>query len=145
LRVVDDADERLLLGRVGQQAENRQPDEKALGGGPAPGERCAERLTLRLRQSLEMASSRGAHNECRPAKASSISARRLSPKRSDIPWRFGQLHEECGLAATRLATKTALDSGRAHARNELVQDAALAQSVKELRGSPRCVEHGVAQ
>jgi len=35
---------------------------------------------------------------------------------------FGQLQEECGLAATRFATKNQnLALGRAHARNELIQ------------------------
>jgi hypothetical protein len=55
---------------------------------------------------------------------------------------FGQLQEESGLAATRFATKNQnLALRRAHARNELIQQAALAQSVKELGGSPRRVGH----
>jgi hypothetical protein len=55
---------------------------------------------------------------------------------------FGQLHEERSLAATGFAAKNQnLALRRAHARNELIQKAALAQSVKELRGSPRCAGH----
>ena len=55
LRVVDDADERLLLGRLGQQAEHRQPDEEAIRrrrrrSGRTP---CLQRVALRARQSLQ--------------------------------------------------------------------------------------------
>ena len=51
LRVVDDAHERLLLGGVGQQAQDGQPDEEALRRRPgAQAERRAQRVALRARQ-----------------------------------------------------------------------------------------------
>ncbi len=54
LRVVHDADERVLLGRVGQQAQYGQADEEAIRGVPvAQAERGAERVVLRARKALE--------------------------------------------------------------------------------------------
>ena len=51
LRVVDDAYERLLLGGVGQQAQDRQPDEEAIRWrSGAQAERRAQRVALRARQ-----------------------------------------------------------------------------------------------
>ena len=48
LRIVDDADQRPLLRRVGQQAQDRQADEEAIRGvALAQTERGAERLALR--------------------------------------------------------------------------------------------------
>ena len=54
LRVVDDAQERLLLGGLGQQAEDRQPDEERIRrrSGAEP-ERDAERVALGLREALD--------------------------------------------------------------------------------------------
>ena len=54
LRVVDDAQERLLLGGFGEEPENREPDEKRarrLSG--AEPECDAERVTLRIGQTLD--------------------------------------------------------------------------------------------
>ena len=65
--------QRLLLGGVGQQAQDRQPDEEAIRRrSGAQAERRAQRVALRARQ-LPRRPSIGAHSACRPAKASSIS------------------------------------------------------------------------
>ena len=59
--VVDDADQRPLLRRVGQQAEHGEPDEEAIGlgaGGQAEGG--LERVTLWRRQPLEAIQQPGA-------------------------------------------------------------------------------------
>ena len=54
LRVVDDADQRPLLRRVGQQAQDRQPDEEPVRRvAVAQAERRAERIALRAGQALE--------------------------------------------------------------------------------------------
>ena len=54
LRVVDDAHERLLLGGVGHQAQDRQSDEEAIRWrSVAQAERRAQRVALRARQTLE--------------------------------------------------------------------------------------------
>ena len=54
LRVVDDAHERLLLGGVGQQAQDRQPDQEAIRRrSGAQAERRAQRVALRARQMPE--------------------------------------------------------------------------------------------
>ena len=56
LRVVDDAHERLLLGGLGEQAQDRQPDEEPIGWrSGAQAERRAQRVALRVRQLLETA------------------------------------------------------------------------------------------
>ncbi|CAM5315550.1 hypothetical protein SCHAM137S_01907 [Streptomyces chartreusis] len=56
LRVVDQADDRLLLGAGGQQAQDRQPQVQRVGGrSRAASQRDAQRLALRLRQAGEMA------------------------------------------------------------------------------------------
>jgi hypothetical protein len=57
LRVVDEADERPLRGRVRQEAEHGQPHEEAVrrrpGAQGAQAERCRERLALGLRQARQ--------------------------------------------------------------------------------------------
>ena len=54
LCVVDQAYERLLLGHLGQQTEDCQPDQEAVRSGSTPqAERGAERIALRTRQTLE--------------------------------------------------------------------------------------------
>ena len=54
LRVIDHAQQRLLVRRVGQQAQRRQPHQKPVRRLPCPqSERHAERLTLRVRQPVQ--------------------------------------------------------------------------------------------
>ena len=54
LRVVDDADERLLLGDLGKQRQRGEPDEEAVGRrAGAPAEHGRERVPLRHRQPIE--------------------------------------------------------------------------------------------
>jgi hypothetical protein len=61
LTVVHDADERLLPGRLRQQAQHGQADEEAIGGRPLPqAEGGAERVRLRPGQVLEMTEHRQA-------------------------------------------------------------------------------------
>ena len=53
LRVVDQAQERLLLGSFGEEAESREPDKKRTRGvARAEAERDVERVTLRIGQAL---------------------------------------------------------------------------------------------
>ncbi len=55
LRVVDDADERLLLRNFGQQAENGQTHQKSIGRGAGiQSERGAERVRLRSGETCQM-------------------------------------------------------------------------------------------
>jgi hypothetical protein len=57
LRVVDDAQERPVLRSLGQQAEDRQPDQerirRGVGGVRNQSERDAKRLVLRLRETVQ--------------------------------------------------------------------------------------------
>ena len=75
LRVVNEADQRSLLGSGRQQTQHRQTDQEAIRciAGDQP-ECRAERVALRSRQLLEVVDNIGAHNSCTPANASSISA-----------------------------------------------------------------------
>ena len=51
--VVDDAQQRLLLGSFGEQTQNREPDKKrARRRSGAESEGDAERITLRIRETL---------------------------------------------------------------------------------------------
>ena len=54
VRVIDEADQRLLLGYVGEQAQHSQPDEEAVRrvAGHQP-ERRSERIALRPGKSIE--------------------------------------------------------------------------------------------
>jgi len=53
--VIDQADQRLLPGRVGQQAQHGQADQEPVRGGPgAQAERCLQRRTLRTRQPVQV-------------------------------------------------------------------------------------------
>jgi len=53
LRVVDDGEQRPVLGRLGHQAEDREPDQERVRRLPgAEPERHGERLALRIRQPL---------------------------------------------------------------------------------------------
>jgi hypothetical protein len=61
LRVVDDTEQRSLLGDLRQQAEDRQSDEKGVRGRPcAQTEGHRKRLALRIRQTLEVRQARRA-------------------------------------------------------------------------------------
>ena len=55
LGVIDDADQRLGLGDLGQQRQGGQPDQEPVRGVPlAQPERRAERIALRARQTVEV-------------------------------------------------------------------------------------------
>ena len=74
LRVVDHADQRPLLGHLGQQAQHRQADEEAIrGGAGAAGRTRLAAPRAAAPGSASSRSSNGAHSWCRPAYASSIS------------------------------------------------------------------------
>ena len=54
LLVIHQADQRLLLGHLGEQAQDRQPDQEAIWRRPgADAERRPQRIALRTRQALE--------------------------------------------------------------------------------------------
>ena len=59
LRIIDDADQRPLLGALGQQTQKSHPDEKAIGGRTGHEPECsAKRVALRGRQFLQVAQQR---------------------------------------------------------------------------------------
>ncbi len=88
LRVVDDTEQRPLLGGLGQQAEDRQSDEegaRGLPGGQAEGHR--KRLALRIRQTARGAqgSASTAAEEQRTRAPSRLRHRRRGRPKSPAP------------------------------------------------------------
>jgi hypothetical protein len=143
LRVVDDAHERLLFGGVGQQAQDRQPDEEAIrrrSGTQA--KRRVQRVALRAWQmpaTVEHGCAQRVQagecelhlglDACRPGDPASPRASRQVPQQG-------------GLADARLAAEdqhTAL--ARAHARDESFQHVALVVTVEQPRRCRMGVEH----
>jgi hypothetical protein len=54
LRVINDTCERLLVGRLGKQAEDRQSDQERIGRRPCTQSECdAKRLVLGLRETIQ--------------------------------------------------------------------------------------------
>jgi hypothetical protein len=128
LRVIHRADEGPLLRHVGQQAQRRQSDEKAVRGlaGAQP-ERRRQRIALRSRQAIEtIEHGRAELMQARERELHlglhSGGSRDATPRRT-----LDEIREQCGLADPRLATD---DQHRAlpgaHGRHEAIQRLALA-------------------
>ena len=143
LRVVDDAHERLLLGDVGQQAQDRQADQEAIRRRTgAQAERRAQRVALRARQMPETAEHRRAQrmqagerelhlglDARRPGDPASLRGRRQMPQQG-------------GLADSRLAAEDQHATlTRAHSRDESIQHVALAATVEQPRPWKVGVQH----
>jgi hypothetical protein len=67
VRVIDNSQQRPLLGRLGQQAEDRQSKQERIRRGPRDeSERHAKRLVLRLRETVHKVEERGTQllNRC---------------------------------------------------------------------------------
>ena len=104
LRVVDDAQERLLLGGLRQQVEDREPDEERVRrpSGAEP-ERDLERLALRIGQALHELEARRAQLLQRREGELHLS---LDPDRAgdaEVRRRLDRVLEQRGLADARLA------------------------------------------
>ena len=133
LRVIDETEQRLLLGHGGQQAEHGEGDEepvRSTSGRPA--QRDAQRIPLRLRKGIETSKHRRAQlmhagerqlhlgldaRDLRDAKARSLS--------------YG-VPQQRGLSDARLATDD--ENGAltlAHIRQQLVEHFALASPAQE--------------
>ena len=127
--------QRLLLGGVGQQAQDRQPDEEAIRRrSGAQAERRAQRVALRARQLLETAEHRRAQrvqagegelhlglDARRPRDPASLRGRRQVPQQG-------------GLADPRLAAQDQHPAlARTHSRDESLQHVALADTVEQSR------------
>ena len=135
LRVVDHDHQRLLLGGVGQQAQDRQSDEEAIRRrSSAQAERRAQRIALRARQLLEPAEHRRAQrvqagvrelhlglDACRPGDPAALRRRRQVPQQG-------------GLADSRLAAQDQHPAlARTHSGDESLQHVALTDTVDQPR------------
>lgn len=133
LRVVDDADERLLLGGVGEQAQDGQADQEAIRRGTgAHAERRVQRVALRDWQMPETAKHRCAQRmqagECELHLG-------LDPRYPGDPASLRdvrQMPQQGGLADSRLAAEDQHTTAtRARFRDESIQHLALAVTVEQ--------------
>jgi hypothetical protein len=106
LRIVDHAQQRLILCRVGEKAEHRQSDQEPIR---LPSRAETERRLEAARCGAGSRSSRpsiGSHNWCTPAYTSPISDSTPTARVKRNPrGRVGHIFQERGLAHSRLATK----------------------------------------
>ena len=149
LRIVDDADQRPLLRRVRQQAQDRQADEEAIRGvALAQTERGAERLALRAGEAVQAIDERRAEL-MQPRERElhlGLDARRpgdAAPRRAPHQILQQGALAHAGLAAQHQRAAQTL----AHTRHELIQRRALAAPTEQLRlmsrhgHPPRLREH----
>ena len=135
LRIVDDADQRPVLGRVRQQAQDRQADEEAIRGvAVAQAERGAERLALRVGEAVQAIDERRAEL-MQPREGElhlGLDARR--PRDAEPRRAPHQILEQGALAHAGLAAQHQRAAQTlAHARDELIQRRALAAPAEQLR------------
>ena len=133
LRVVDDAHERLLLGGVGQEAQDRQADEEALRWrSAAQAERRAQRVALRARQRPETAE-QGRAQRVQAGEGElhlGLDARR--PDDLASPCSRRHVPQQGGLADARLAAENQhVTLARADTRDKSIEHAALADAVEQ--------------
>ena len=134
LRVVHHAQQRLLLGRLGHQAERGQGDQELVGAVAA---RPSPNATLSPRRcgsaSAPSPPSSGAHSWCSPAKASSISDSTPAARATRKPGGLGnQGAQQRGLADARLAPHHHDGAlAVAHVGDELPEDLQLIDSAEQ--------------
>ncbi len=133
LRVVDDAQERLLLGGVGQEAQDRQAHEEALRWrSGAQAERRAQGVALRARQHRETVE-QGRAQRVQPGEGElhlGLDARRPGDPASICGGR--QVPQEGGLADARLAAEDQhMTPACADARDKSIEHVALADAVEQ--------------
>ena len=135
LRVVDHAQQRLLLGGVGQQAQDRQPDEEAIRWrSGAEAERRAQRVALRARQLLETAEHRRAQRVQAGVGELHLGLDARRPGDPEPLRGRRQVPQQGALADPRLAAQDQHPAlARTHARDESLQRVALADTVEEAR------------
>ena len=104
LRVVDHAQKRLLLGGLGEETENREPDKKRarrLSGAEPEGD--AERVPLRIRQTLAELQDRRTELLQRRVVELHLPLDARSPNDAKILTHLDRVVEQCGLADARLS------------------------------------------
>ena len=104
LRVVDHAQQRLLLGSFGEEAENREPDKKRarrLPGAEPEGD--AERVTLRIRETLAELEDRRTELLQRRVVELHLPLDARSPNDAKVLARLDRVLEQRGLADARVS------------------------------------------
>jgi hypothetical protein len=105
LRIIDDGEERLILGRLRQQAEDGQPDQEPVRGRPgAESESDAKRVVLGLREALDVLEERGTQLLNRRERELHLGLDPERPGDPKPPSRLDRVLEQCGLADARLST-----------------------------------------
>ena len=137
LRVVDDADERLLLGDLGQQRQGGEPDHEPVGrGAGAPAEHGRERVALRGGEPVEVIEHGGA--ELVEAAVGQLDLRLDAdgPRNAPAADAVGQVAQQRALAHARLPAQDD-DPAPTGERigQELVERLALGATSEEPRGA----------
>jgi hypothetical protein len=143
LRVVDDADQRALLGHLGQEAQHGEPDEEAVGGRPRDAaERGAERHALRVGQPLHPVEHRRAELMDARERELHLGFHARRPRDATPRRALHEVVEQRGLADARLAPQDqhAAVAG-AHVVHQPRQRLALPASSTQI-GPRGAVDHG---
>ena len=118
LRVVDDAEQRLLLGHLGQEGQRREPDEESIGRFTrAQPEGRGKRVALRVRQMRETIQHRRAELMQAGERKLHLGLDARRPRDPTFRRARGEVLQQRGLADTRLAAK---DEDSAMAREDVV-------------------------
>ena len=145
LRVVDDTQQRTLLGRLREQTQHRQPDEKAIrGSAGAQPEHDLHGLPLRRRKGLEPIEQRPAQLMQRGVGQLHVRLHPHRPHDRQIRRRRDQVLQQRGLADPSLAAqhqRPALTA--ADGRDQLVQQRALTRPAAQADAPRRSAKTAV--
>ena len=107
LRVINNSQQRALLGRLGQQAEDRQSNQertrRRVGGTPSQSKRDAKRLVLRLREAPHKLKERGAQLLNRRERELHLRLDPGRPRDPKPPPSLDRVLKQRGLADARVA------------------------------------------
>jgi hypothetical protein len=104
LRVIDDTEQRSILGGLGQQAEDRESDQERIRGWPGTeSERDGKRVALRMREALHELQDRRAPHLKRRERELHLPLDPEGPDDPKPPPRLDRVPQQSGLAYARLS------------------------------------------
>ncbi len=126
LRIIDEAQQRLAGGHIGQQAQHRQPDQETIRrAARLQSERHSQSLALRPRQPVQAIQHPPAQLMQRRERQLHLRLDTLSAGHLEIGSRVGRIPQQSGLPDTRLTTHDQHAApARAHIRDQPIQDRA---------------------
>jgi hypothetical protein len=135
LVVVDQADEWTLLGNLGEQAQDAEPDQKRVRGGPCTeAERGAQRVALRDREAFELIEHRRAQLMQPGEGELHLRLDRGGTRDATAGGAIGHVIQQRGFAGARLTVHyQSAAFACAHSLDEVVKHFALGAAVHQLR------------